>query len=319
MANDNQNGNGNLYDDDNLYEDTNQFGQETKVEAHHTATNTISEDKNKLKYAVQPHLNDTKTPIVFFVGPAASGKSMILVRLSKYLRNIEKCIIETDDTFLNTNEYQNDCKEFNECLDTDIALDGTVKYLLVSVKDSNKRKICQFLEAPGEDYFDPLLPNKEIPGYMKNLIASPNKKVFVFLLDLDSKVSLRRDIKVREKYSRRLETIYNNLFERSRDRLILLYNKIDIPGYGTIHQPTQPDEAEKEVRMLYQQGQCNLFSTCRRPFLGGLFQVDNFEFRTFCTGLYSDQTDDKGNPYQTYNISGDVYPRDLWNEIIRRF
>ena len=69
-----------------------------------------------------PKIENTKVPVVVFVGPPSSGKSMILVRLAKFLRN-EGYTIKTDPTFLNTKKYQEDCQKFNDKLNTNIALD----------------------------------------------------------------------------------------------------------------------------------------------------------------------------------------------------
>ena len=76
-----------------------------------------------------PIIVNQTVPVVVFVGPPSSGKSMILVRLAKYLRN-QGYTIQTDSTFLNTQKYQRDCEEFKDKLNTNIALRGTVEFLL---------------------------------------------------------------------------------------------------------------------------------------------------------------------------------------------
>lgn len=262
---------------------------------------------------ITPHLNETEKPVVFFVGPSASGKSMILVRLSQYLRK-QGYTIETDKSFLNTEKYREACSDFNKKLSTTEALKGTTKFLLVSVK-KNGTKICQFLEAPGEDYFDPLHPDKQIPHYIESLVATPNKKIFIFLLDLDSKVSLRNDLEKRQLYANRLTTDLYELVNKRRDRVILLYNKIDVPKFGDRHGCNNPSGAEHEARMLYEQ----VFNSLKRPALGGFINVPNYVFKTFCTGKYSEMTGEDGKQHLVYNPSADVYPAELWKEIMRRF
>ena len=50
-----------------------------------------------------------------------------------------------------------------------------------------------------------------------------------------------------------------------------------------------------------------------------VFTTDNFVFKTFCTGMFSKQTDDNGIEYKTYNVANDVYPQELWKEITKRW
>ncbi len=263
---------------------------------------------------VAPTINDYKSPIVVFVGPAASGKSMILVRLAKYLRN-RGFIIEPDTSFVGTNQYVQDCAEFKSKLSTDIALDGTVKHLLVSVRDKERNKIAQLLEAPGEDFFNPKEPTNPIPPYLNTIMASQNRKTYVIILDLDSKFSLRNHQKERGLYAQRLiEQIYPNIHKK-RDRIILLYNKIDMTGFATIHGMKNLTAAKEDSVQLYPM----VYNSMKKKFFGGLIELDDFVFKPFCTGVYTDQTDQNGNAFQTYVPADDCYPKDLWQEIIRKW
>ena len=263
---------------------------------------------------VAPTIYDYKSPIVVFVGPAASGKSMILVRLAQYLRN-SGYIIEPDPSFVGTDQYvQEDCKEFKSKLSTDIALDGTVKHLLVSVRDKERNKIAQLLEAPGEDFFNPQNPTSPIPTYLNTIMASQNRKTYVIILDLDSKFSLRNHHKERALYAQRLiSQIYPNIHKK-RDRIILLYNKLDLTGYATIHGVTNLTAAKEDSVQLYPM----VYNSMKKKYFGGLVEVDDFVFKPFCTGVYTDQTDENGNDFQTYVPADDCYPKELWQEIIRR-
>ncbi len=80
-------------------------GQSDETAQNHAEEIFIQEHKTIATLSITNHT----VPIVIFVGPASSGKSMILVRLAKYLRN-QGYTIKTDPTFLNTDKYHNDCK-----------------------------------------------------------------------------------------------------------------------------------------------------------------------------------------------------------------
>lgn len=297
-------------------EDNPQMQQEqlaAEQERLHTVNNSESEKTGGS--IATPTIVNPNVPVVVFVGPASSGKSMILVRLAKYLRN-QGYTVQTDPTFLNTPDYQRDCDEFSDKLNTNIALDGTVKFLLIKVfKDG--REVAKLLEAPGEDFYHTkdTSKNKRIEPYLSAIMASNNPKSYVVLLDLDSDVCFRKDSHHREAYSQRfLEYFYPNIDVR-RDRIILLYNKIDVTPFGTINGCTDLNGAKADAKMFYPQ----LFATMRVRTFGGFVTTDNFVFKTFCTGMFSKQTDNNGNEYQTYNVAQDIYPKELWKEITRRW
>ena len=264
-----------------------------------------------------PMIYDKTAPIVVFIGPPASGKSMILVRLAKYLRD-HGFSIDTDPTFLNTEQYRKDCEKFKGCLNTTIALDGTVEFLLVNVYDRENKLVAKLLEAPGEDFYTPdsskSNKNNMLQGYLSTIMTSENPKSYVMLLDLDSKVSFRNDPRLTSEYTQRFMNYFYKNIHPSRDRIILLYNKIDMTRLGSINGCTDEKAAREDAMKYYTQ----LFNSMKvTKFV--FWELDNFAFKTFCTGQFTDATDDNGNPYQTYNIADNVYPRELWKEIIRRW
>lgn len=285
----------------------------------YSAPTTLPDQKEKGSPIATPTIVNPNVPVVVFVGPPSSGKSMILVRLAKYLRS-KGYTIQTDSTFLNTEDYQRDCEEFSHKLNTNIALRGSVKFLLVKVFDHG-REVAKLLEAPGEDFYttDPVKiekgKNNRIEPYLATIMASRNPKSYVVLLDLDSDICFRNDSYHRQSYSQRfLDYFYPNIDVR-RDRIVLLYNKIDVTPFGTINGCTDPNGAKADAKMFYPQ----LFATMRVRSFGGFVTTDNFVFKTFCTGMFSKQIDNNGKKYQTYNEAQDIYPQELWKEITKRW
>ena len=288
------------------------FNQSTSSEENVMEQNPVSSGNFATPTIVNP-----KVPVVVFVGPPSSGKSMILVRIAKYLRS-QGYAIKTDLTFLNTPKYQQDCADFEDSLNTTIALPGTVKFLLVNVY-RNGVEVAKLLEAPGEDFYTTDktqgVKNSSIEAYLATIMASNNSKSYVTLLDLDSEISFRRDGYLRESYSQRFLNHFYPAINKDRDKIILLYNKIDMTPFGDINGCHNLSAARDDAKLYYPQ----LFSTMRVSRLGGLMQVDNFSFLTFCTGMFSPQTDNFGNVFKVYTIASDVYPRDLWKEIISKW
>lgn len=295
---------------------------ENTFSAEENAMNAVAQDQNvqmpsaPAGMIATPTIVNDKVPVVAFVGPPSSGKSMILVRLAKYLRE-EGYTIKTDPTFLNTKKYAEDCEEFNDKLHTNIALKGTVEFLLVNVYDKNGIEVAKLLEAPGEDFYTTdqnkiqLGKNSKIEPYLATIMTSKNPKSYVMLLDLDSEISFRNDSYHRDSYAQRLLDHFLPKINMKRDRIVLLYNKIDMTPFGTINGCHNYSGAKEDAKMYYKQ----IFAKLR----GGLFNLEQFAFNTFCTGMFSDQYNAFGEKYQTYNIADNVYPRDLWKEIVKKW
>lgn len=285
-------------------------------------TMAVNQISQTVQSAQTPQVNqiiNTGVPVVVFVGPPSSGKSMILVRLAKFLRN-QGFTVKPDETFLNTPQYIEGCREFRAKLNTNVALDGTVKYLLVDVYDQNHRAVAKLLEAPGEDFYDPdpktaAKNNNGLKPYLTTIMASKNPKSYVVLLDLDSEISFRNDSSHREGYMQRfLDDFYPNINNQA-DQIVLLYNKIDTTPWGSIHACNDKKGAREDAKLYYEQ----LFNTMKVTTLGGFLTVDNFTFHTFCTGIFAKQQDDMGNNYETYNVANDCYPDTLWKEITKKW
>ena len=92
-------------------------------------------------------ISDKNSPIIMLFGPRSSGKSMTLVRLSRYLRDNGYSII-VDETFKSDARYKEKCQKFLKDLNTTEALAGNAytDFLLVKVS-KHGTTVCQFLEA----------------------------------------------------------------------------------------------------------------------------------------------------------------------------
>lgn len=275
------------------------------------------------------NITDHQTPIVIMVGPASCGKSMVLVRIAKYLHE-HGYSVHADTAYINTQKYIADCEEFERHLNSNIAMPGNVTDLLVEVRDPNNNKICQFLEAPGEDYFSALDPKKEVPPYLQTICSDvvPNRKCFVFLLDLDSypvddkgvahkELRFRNNPDLRNDYTDRLLNVILPLSRKKIDRFMLLYNKIDLTGYGDKNQCENVKGALKDAKDNY--GRLFSYGKMKRKYLGGFITLNNYKFFPFCTGSFFNEKDDEGHTIQRYIISGNTYPQMLWTELMRRF
>lgn len=167
---------------------------------------------------------DKQSPIVMLFGPRSSGKSMTLVRLSRYLRDCGYTV-KVDKTFKSDTKYKEKCEKFLKDLDTKEALSGNAftDFLLVKII-KNGTTVCQFLEAPGEHYFDPEdVSARNFPPYMTEIIRKlKNRKIWAFITEAEWDVNNS----VKKSYVRRISNCKAQLVKNT-DRFIILYNKVD--------------------------------------------------------------------------------------------
>lgn len=270
-----------------------------------TDTSVASPDKKETK---NPQIPSDEAPFVVLCGPPASGKSMVLKCLASYLYG-SNYSISANKTLLPDEKYQNDCDKFNAIIsDVNTPMPNTVDYLMADIMDKWGNVKAHFLEAPGEDFFSldkwQLEPNRPFKGYMAKVAQiSPNKfrkVIYIILLDLDSDISLRNDLNRRQRYEQKMIRLYNRYVLNHPSRVILLYNKVDIPKEGKWGNPEgcfNPKAVFADANQNYPL----LFFTKRFLF----WDINNYTFLPFCTGSYEDG----------YTAAGPAYPAALWKEI----
>lgn len=249
---------------------------------------------------------EDKAPIVMLFGPRSSGKTMTLVRLSRYLRECGYTI-KADTSFKSDKKYKEKCENFLRNLGTKEALPGNAynDFLLIQViKQGNT--ICQILEAPGEHYFDLLnVSAKNFPPYMTEIIRkTKNRKIWVFITEAEWDVNKG----VKKSYVTRIANCKAQLV-RKTDRFVVLYNKVDNKEELFDDGHLYVSSAEQKMRQEYD-GLAQLF--INKNFITRLWRKYNYKFVPFCTGYYKEE---KGK--LTYTESEDRYPRLFWKALMK--
>lgn len=259
-------------------------------------------DPEKIKVTIE----DEKTPIVVLFGPPSSGKTMTLVRLTRYLRDYNYDVFPVKTFRPSTDShYKKMCEEFNEMVTSENAAQSTsqISFMLLQVTQKG-RPICQILEAPGEHYFMPKdkTANKNFPRYINNIKNNNNRKIWLFIVEPDWE-----DETDRLNYVERIKQLKKNM--KPRDKAIFLFNKIDKTPFVIGRGRTNTKQAIKSVS--------NQFKGIFEPFrnenpITRFFNEYNSEFVPFSTGDYN-ETNDGGIVYEA---GPDEYPRDLWQKIL---
>lgn len=262
----------------------------------------------------QPQIPVDNAPFIVLCGPPSSGKSMVLKSLASYLYQSELgYTIAANTTLLNTAKYQEDCAYFDSIIgDPDMRMPNTVDYLMADIIDNGGNVVAHFLEAPGEDFFSlnnaSQEPNIEFKGYLEKVAQTsnkPRKVIYIILLDLDSATSFRNNPSLRDKYEKKMTKLYNRFVLHHPSRVILLYNKVDIPRQG-LWANSNGCSNLKAVIEDAQHNYPHLFF--KKKFL--FWDVENYSFLPFCTGSYPDDG--------SYTASGPAYPAALWKEITKQ-
>lgn len=263
-----------------------------------------------------PQIPGGSAPFIVLCGPPASGKSMVLKSLASYLyQSGTGYSIKANRTLLNSAKYQDDCEYFDSIIgDPNTKMPNTVDYLLADIFDKHGNVKAHFLEAPGEDFFSLMgqanEPNIPFKGYLDKIaqvdIQKPRKVIYIILLDLDSDTSFRNNQMLRQKYEQKMTKLYNTYVLNHPSKVVLLYNKVDIPMGGLWANANGCFNKEailKDAKRNYP----NLFFS--RKFL--FWEIEDFAFQTYCTGSY---------PLEGgYTASGPAYPSALWKEIVKQW
>lgn len=250
-------------------------------------------------------VSDPNAPLVILFGPPACGKTMTLVRMTRFLKS-EGYTVSPIRHFRPTSDtnYAKICEDFDETMNSDNAAATTnrISFMLVEVI-KNGRRICQILEAPGEYYFNPEKPNAPFPNYVNTIITSPNRKVWTIMVEPDWK-----DHTDRANYVSKINRLKQSM--RAKDSAVFVFNKIDKTNFVRSVGNINTAAAITEVKNLYP----NIFV----PFMNQnpitkIFKEYNCDFVPFQTGYYTEAVN-----RLTYQEGPREYCIKLWKCIMNK-
>ena len=263
-------------------------------------------DPNKIKVTIA----DNKTPLVVLFGPPACGKTMTLVRLSRFLQG-QGYTVQPITSFRPAYDknYKDMCDNFDTMINSDDAAQSTAKvnFMLVQVMYKG-RSLCQILEGPGEYYFDPTNPKSPFPRYVNAIISSANRKIWAIMVEPDS-TNKRMGVEARKNYVSKIRQLKTRI--TPKDNVMFIFNKIDETPFvispGIIHYKLALQHTE------------NLYPNIFVPFknvnpITKWWKPNNFDFVAFQTGDFSEAADGT----LTFEEGHDIYPKKLWRFIQKR-
>lgn len=272
-----------------------------RLSSVHGLSDNEMRDPNQISVTIA----DGATPIIIFFGPPSCGKTMTLVRMTRFLQG-QGYTVEPIRTFRPSADrhYRTMCDGFDQMINSNQAALGTshISFMLVQVLKAGK-PVCQILEAPGELYFNPADPNMPFPVYVNAILRSNNRKLWAIFVEPDWE-----DPVPRANYVTCISRLKSNMARQ--DKTLFVYNKIDktrlVRGVGEVN----TTEAIRQVENLYP----NIFV----PFLNQhpitqFWKKYNCDFVPFQTGTYNESISGL-----TYTESHDAYPRMLWEKMLKQ-
>jgi hypothetical protein len=249
---------------------------------------------------------DTETPIIVFFGSQASGKTMTLLRMIRFLESSPQgYTVEPEYVFRPQTDkhYKEMCGKLKEQAYNKYAPGGNdvISFMLVKVY-KNGHPICQILEAPGEHYFDGSA-NLNFPTYIQNICGVNNRKIWVFFVEQD----WGTDQNERNMYAQKICSMQSLIMPN--DKIIFLYNKCDkkTNQYLPNQHPNVPIFFER-IKGQYP----GIFAKYTRTGLASfLFGKYNFKQVCFSAGAFNKTNDGK----EVWTPGRDFYCEDLWRLI----
>lgn len=251
---------------------------------------------------IEVSISDDRTPIIILFGPPACGKTMIMIRLARYLNKLGYQVRPAGDfrpEYDKTYKELSDKDNFLNFINNGFAAGSTdrISFMLLKVVNKKKETVCQILEAPGEHYHDPQHPNAPFPNYIHKIINTVNPKTWIIINELNWV-----DTNKRLAYVNKIQELKRHIGKR--DSAIFVCNKVDRTTLVEARDNVNKSEAMRTFGQQYP----GIFEPFTRS--GLFFKKNDYEFVPFSTGVFS-----KTDSGLTFVEGDDMYPNLLWNTL----
>jgi len=253
---------------------------------------------------ISVRIPDQNTPIVVFFGPPASGKTLALMRMTRFLESQDYQVIPEVAFLPESDQYARMCSELKNMAYSDYYTPAGIGFMLVKVFDRKGRPMCQILKAPGGHYFDGF-PNFDFPTYIDAIRTSPNRKVWVFFVEQ----GWGKDQAERNLYAQKICTMQGLI--SPNDKVVFLLNKADRQRqFGQYDRSGKPRKSLflEKVKKEYP----GIFTRYQNSGLMKLLYGEyNSKVICFSSGVFNKHK----NGREIWTLEEDWYCSELWNAI----
>lgn len=275
---------------------------------HDSSDETYTEEEQRDVNAITVTVPDTSTPIVVLFGSPASGKTLALMRMIRFLESHEHQVIPEEVFRPKTDKhYTRMCENLKNMVYSNYTPGGTdiISFMLVKVLNPVGQPVCQILEAPGEHYFDGS-PNLEFPTYINHITTLPNRKVWVFFVEQDWGENQGE----RNLYAQKIRAMQGII--SPNDKVVFLFNKADRQRTKGQYDKVGHPKAKLFFKNIQQQYP-DIFTNYKNSGLTAILYGDyNFKVVCFSSGIFNKTNDGR----EVWTLSPDFYCHDLWKAIM---
>ena len=257
---------------------------------------------------LQVSIADNHTPMVILYGPQGSGKTMMMLRLFRFLickhqYNVlpDLCFRPADDVI-----YQHLCKNLMDDVFSIYVDPHHIDWMLLSkIINHRGESICQVLKLPGQHCFDDYHYPFVVPPYIQNLSKVPNRKAWIIFLDMNMPSPLR------DAYSQMVVNMDEDLISE-HDQIILLISKMDRwTHFFNSHGRPQMNVALKDMVIQYPQIFAHFAHTTWIKKL--LFGPSRLKIACFSAGAFTFTNDWR----EVWTPSSDWYCEQFWKSVTK--
>lgn len=266
---------------------------------------TYTEDEIRDVNNINVTIPDKVSPIVVFFGSPASGKTLALLRMIRFLEQHNHQVVPEAVFRPQTDRhYAKMCSGLKDMAYNSYAPGGNdvISFMLVKVLDRVGNPVCQILEAPGEHYFDGSA-TLSFPTYINAIRTAPNRKIWVFFVEQD----WGGNQNVRNLYAQKICSMQG--LTSPKDKVVFLFNKVD----NHRHQYKPNGEPNKVIFFTtIQQQYPGIFTKYQNSGLIKLLYGEyNFKTVCFSSGVFNITNDGR----EVWTPEADWYCQELWSAI----
>lgn len=204
-------------------------------------------------------------------------------------------------------QYKYACRHYDEIMNLrDLNLWNYLEFMLIDVRNSAGRKICQIVDIPGQFCYDYNLGERSLGSnpVLQEIFATPNPKVWLLITELE----WEQPLEIREFYARQIGYLKSNF--NIHDKSIILINKIDCQSVlFNKHGKVDSNLLMKELSQQYP-SILKLFR--RNNVLLRLFKTYDCRIVAFNSGFFFKHLGE-----YVFEIGRDEYPKRLWESITK--
>lgn len=252
---------------------------------------------NSIMDSIAGGLSVIKAPIIIPFAPRYFGKTCLLYRLIHFIRNYG-FQVELATWFVSSHSIfgENECNKYMESVGNGYSPFATAIPILGKLIWQGNIKAL-FVDFPGD-----FLYNIDNPcghsSALKEILSSPNKKIWLFILELDR--FMKQDEQAN--YSEKIRSVATHI--TPNDKIIIVVNKIDICSASL-------KSKEDLVQAIYHQYPTVLNCFKNKNPVTKLWRPFNCDIIPFTAGLFCRTYDNK----EMFQPGLDTYPKQLWKAI----